>query len=66
LFTRQADSSSEEFEAKGWHAFERRPSIVGNAHHPRAVERILVLERDVDTNHGSSCGLSAAGRDGPM
>src|SRR6476659_3564589 len=48
----------EELEAKAWHAFERRPSIVGNTDHSRAVERILVLERDVDTNHGSSCGLS--------
>jgi hypothetical protein len=56
----------EELEAKAWHAFERCPSIVGNTDYSRAVERILVLERDVDTNHGSSCGLSAAGRDGPM
>src|SRR6185312_4745012 len=53
----------EELEAKAWHAFELRPSIVGNADHSRAVERILVLEPDVDTNHGSSCGRSAAGRD---
>src|SRR6185312_11392453 len=48
----------EELEAEAWHAFELRPSIVGNTDHSRAVERLLVLERDVDTNHGSSCGLS--------
>src|SRR5262249_7651227 len=54
----------EELVAKARHAFEREPSVVGDADHSSAVERTLVLEADVYTNHGSSFVPSAAARDG--
>src|SRR5262249_27021952 len=44
----------EELVAKARHAFKSRPSTLGDADHPSAVERTVVLEADVDTDHFSS------------
>jgi len=44
----------EELEAKARHAFERRALLLGNAGHADTIERSVVLETHVDSDHGSS------------
>src|SRR6478609_2626685 len=44
----------EELEAKARHAFERRALLLGNAGHAGTIERSVVLEAHVDSDHGSS------------